>query len=565
MMAALVQTGINNRLTRLRRCLLAAMVTLPLPALAAAPQTCGTVIVPPGVGLGTPPASVQSLSPLLTQSLYDSEAAGLLYYGLLWVNRAHKIDWSRSLATKIDVSNNNTTFTVTMKPWSWSDGRPVTSKDVAFTYHLIKRLGPTYLNYGTGGIPTLIKHFKVLGPEQFQVVMKHPVNPNWFEIEGLPGLTPYPAHAWGKYTINQMYRRQSTPSFFKVVDGPYQVQTFKMGRYVSFVPNPAYQGHKSQISRFVMDFLHSSGAEIEAIRAGAIDVSNVPFSLWTVGHSLKGVRLIKMPPNFGFDYIQLNYRNPKVAFFHELRVRQAIADAIDQKAEIALLFHGQSHEQYGPVPVDPPLFLSPSAKAGKYPVGYDPAKARKLLDEAGWKLGPDGFRTKNGKLLAFTYLQYSGGTTAALRNQMIQQNLRAIGIDMKIRQVTFNQLLALQQRPLAWEAMAFGWSLGSYPSDSGQLKTGGSYNQAGYSDKKLDRLMEDIRVKSGNEALYKYQDYASEQQPEIFMPNPGSVVIARDGLRGIRKTFSPTGSWSPQYLHFTTPPCSPTVADNTAP
>jgi peptide/nickel transport system substrate-binding protein len=551
---------------KLRQILLAGL-TAALPVFAnAAPAACGTVIVPPGIGTGAPPASVNSLNPFLINSLYDGEAASLLYKGLIWVNRDHKIDWSRSLATKIDVSKHNTVFTVTMRPWNWSDGKPVTSKDVKYTYELIKKLGPTYLSYGTGGMPTAVKRFKILGPERFQITTKHPVNPEWFEFLGIGQLEPYPSHVWSKYSINQMWRRQSSAGFFKVVDGPFRIISFKMGRHIIFGLNPSYQGHKPQIRRFIMKFLHSAGSEIEGMRSGTLDMSNLPFSLWSAAHRVKNVRIMQMKPNFGFDYIQINFKNPKVSFFRDLDVRQAIADAINQKAAIALLFHNTSHEQYGPVPVDPPTFLSPSAKAGKYPVGYDPAKARKLLEKAGWKMGPGGVRMKDGKRLEFTYLQSSGGATAELDNEMMQQNLQAVGIDMRIRQVTFNQLLALSQKPLAWEAMAFGWTLPAYPSNGAQFRTGAPYNQEGYSDKKMDQLLDAVTTQPGNQALYEYQDYTSAQQPEIFIPEPGSVVLIRKGLRGVNKAFPPNGNWSPQYLHFTTPPCGhATVAENTPP
>ncbi|MCU4160122.1 peptide ABC transporter substrate-binding protein [Acidiphilium sp. AL] len=543
---------------------LAALATA-RPGFAAAPLACGTVIVPPGVGLGTPPASVTSLNTFVLSSAYNQEAAGLLYYGLLWVNRDHKIDFSRSLATKIGVSKDDTTFTVSMKPWTWSDGRPVTTKDVQFTYDLIKKLGTAYIPYGSGGIPMLIKHFRVLGPEQFQIVLKHPVNPNWFEITGLSQFIPYPAHSWGKYTVNQMWRRQSDPSFFKVIDGPYRIVSFKMGRHITFGPNPTYQGHKSRIRRFIMKFLHSSGAEILGMRTGTLDVSNLPFSLWQAGHRLKNVRMMEVTPNFGFQMIQLNYKNPSVSFFRDLRVRQAIADAINQEQAIRVLYHNTVKPQYGPVPVDPPTFLSPSARAGKYPVGYDPAKARQLLDAAGWKVGPDGIREKNGRKLEFTNVIPSGGATATLWTELWQQNLRAVGIQMDIRQVTFNQLIAMTYKPLEWQAMSYGWSLGSYPSDGPQFRSNGNYNQMGYDDPKMDRLLAAVTTTPGNQALYKYEDYASEQQPVIFQNNTGVVLLARDGLRGIRKTFSPTGSWSPQYLHWTTPHCGAQLAANTKP
>lgn len=522
---------------------------------AAAPRVCGTVIVPPGVGLGTPPTSVPELNFFFAGSTYDSEALGIMYYGLLWINREHQIDFSRSLATKIDVSKNDTVFTVSLKPWKWSDGQPVTSADVKYTFDMIKKLGPTFLDYGIGGIPTVVKSFKLLGPEQFQITTIHPVNPDWFELAGLSILTPMPKHVWGKYSVNQLFRRQSTPSMFKVVDGPFRLISFKIGRHIVFGPNPTYQGHKPQIHRFIMKFLHSSGAEIEGLRTGSLDMSNLPFSLWNEGRALNGVRLIRMIPNFGFNYLQLNFKNPKVSFFRDVRVRQAIADALDQKRASHLLYHDLVPVEYGPVPVVPTTFLSPSAKAGQYPVGYDPAKARALLRAAGWKKGPDGIRVKNGKRLSFTYLAYSGGATALLDTELQQQELRAVGIEMKIRIVTFNQLLAISQRPLAWEATAFGWSLGSYPSDGVQLRTNAPYNQSGYSDKKMDRLLNDVDTQPGMQALYAYQDYAAEQQPEIFEGSPGSILLVRRGIRGVNKFLSPTGAWSPQYLHYTTPDC----------
>ncbi|HET9147633.1 MAG TPA: peptide ABC transporter substrate-binding protein, partial [Acetobacteraceae bacterium] len=160
----------------------------------------------------------------------------------------------------------------------------------------------------------------------------------------------------------------------------------------------------------------------------------------------------------------------------------------------------------------------------------------------------------------------SGGATAMLWTEMQQQDLRAVGIDMKIRQVTFNQLLALQYKPLEWQAMSFGWSLGNYPSDGAQFRTNGAYNQTGYSDPKMDRLLNAVTTQPGNQALYEYQDYAAEQQPIIFQNDTGAVILVRKGLRGVNKAFPPTGAWSPQYLRWTTPPCGhPAVAENAAP
>lgn len=521
----------------------------------AAARVCGTVIVPTALGTGVPPGSVTSLNPLFAASGDDDEAIGLLFYGLIWVNRAHKIEWSRSMATSIDVSKDDTVFTVTMKPWVWSDGVPATSSDVKYMFDMIKKMGPTYRGYGDGGIPTLVKHFTLLGPEKFQVTMVHPVNPEWFELTGLATLEPLPAHVWGRYSVNQMWRRQSDPAFFKVVDGPYQIESYAMGRHMIFVPNPSYRGHKSQIKRFIVKFLHSAGSEIEGLRTGTLDMSNLPFSLWPEQYRLSGVRRIKMAPSFRTGFTLLNFRNPKVAFFRDVRVRQALADAIDQAEISKLLEHGLAPTQYGPVPTVPPTFLSPSAQAGQYPVGFDPAKARALLRAAGWLRGPDGIRVKDGKRLSFVVKLPSGGATSMLGAEFIQQEWRAIGVEMKIRVVTLNQAIAMLGNPDEWEATILSIGDGNFPSGGPFFRTGAPINVEGYSDKKMDRLLAKVDTEPGMTAFYRYEDYAEEQQPEIFSGVTGSIVLARKGIRGVNMFLSPMGSWSPQYLYFTRPDC----------
>jgi peptide/nickel transport system substrate-binding protein len=534
--------------------LMAAVMPVPR-AGAKTPRVCGTVIVPTALGTGVPPGSVTSLNPLFAASGNDDEIIGMLYYGLIWVNRVHKIEWSRSMATGIKVSKNDTVFTVSMKKWVWSDGVPVTSADVKYMFDLVKKMGPTYREYGDGGIPTLVKHFTLLGPEKFSLTLAHPVNPDWFELTGLATLIPLPEHVWGRYTINQMWRRQSDPRFFRVVDGAYQIESYAMGRHMSFVPNPRYEGHRSQIKRFVVAFLHSSGAEIEGLRTGALDMSNLPFSLWPEGRRLSELRRIKMAPSFRTGFYLLNFRNKKVPFFRDVRVRRAFADAIDQAQISKLLTHGLQVVQYGPVPVDPPTFLSPSAQAGHYPVGYDPAKARALLRAAGWKRGKDGIRVKDGKRLSFVVKVPSGGATSMLGTEFVQQELRAIGMQMKIRVVTLNQAIAMLGNPDEWEATKLSIGDGNFPSGGPFFRTGAPINVEGYSDKKMDRLLANVDTAPGLRALYDYENYAEEQQPEIFSGVTGSIVLARKGIRGVNMFLSPMGSWSPQYLYFTRPDC----------
>ena len=92
-------------------------------------------------------------------------------------------------------------------------------------------------------------------------------------------------------------------------------------------------------------------------------------------------------------------------------------------------------------------------KAGHYPVGYDPAKARALLQAAGYSPGRDGIMQKDGKKLSFTYLMSTGDELIQQIAELTQADIAKIGIQMKVREIEFNQMLALLTNPRGdWRA-----------------------------------------------------------------------------------------------------------------
>ena len=192
--------------------LLAALLAAPV-AWAQEKGDCGTIVLPTGAGQ-TGSDDLTSFSPLFSDTAYNQEASWLMYPDLLWINRFSRIDWSRSLATAVTTAD-NTTFTITVRPWHWSDGVKVTAEDVAYAFALIKQLGPTWPGYGGGGLPYIVKSLKVTGPLQLEVTTVHPVNAEWFIYNGISNLSPLPRHVWKNYTVDQQFQLQSTPSFFR--------------------------------------------------------------------------------------------------------------------------------------------------------------------------------------------------------------------------------------------------------------------------------------------------------------------------------------------------------------
>ena len=531
------------------KALLLAATLLASPA-AAAPGDCGTIVIPTGLGASAG-ADITSLNPLLVTSLYNQQAAGMMFQPLVWINgNTEQIDWSRSLASAISTPDSGTTYNVTLRPWHWSDGVPVTTADVAYTFSLIKKFGTTYAAYGAGGMPDIVKALNIISPTQFQVVLKHQVNPNWYIFNGLGQFMPLPKHAWEKYNTDQIFQEQSDTSFFQVVDGPLLPQKLEIGLDLIMVPNLRWEGPKLHFNRLIVKFVEVDGQTVQQVESGDLDMANVPMGLWNAVQNLPGIYMVNLPPALDFNEIMLNFRNPKVTFFNDVRVRQAMADAINQAEMVALIDHGHGTEIYGPVPPVPPTYLTPAMQAGHYPVSYDPAKAVALLQEAGYSRGPDGIMQKDGKKLSFTYLNLTGDVVIDQITMMNQAYLKRVGIEMKVRDIEFNQMLALLNNPQAdWEAAGLSDDDPGYPTGEELFKTGSFLNSGGYSDPTMDKLIDESTDQPGQQGLYDYETYASAQQPVLFQEEESISILARNNIHGVQNFIDPAYNYYPDQLY----------------
>jgi len=530
---------------------LLAMTLLATPAFADQKGDCGTIVVPTGIGVGTG-ADVTSMNPLLVDSSYNAEMANMMYQELIWINRFDQIDWSRSVASAITTPDQGTTYNVTLRPWHWSDGVPVTTADVAYTFKLMKQLGPLLPGYGEGGMPDIIKSLNIISPTQFQVILTHQVNPTWFIYNGLAQLQPLPEHSWSRYSLDQIWQEQSSPAFFDVVDGPVKAQRLDIGRDIILVPNPEFDGPKMHFDRLIFDFLETDGAVLQAVESGEIDAGDAPLSVWNAVQHEPGLYNVKLPVEATFDYAAINFLNPKVAFFHDVRVRDAMADAINQKQIVNLAYHGFGVQIHGPLPPTPSQFLAPNMAEGHYPVSYNPAESLQLLQEAGYTRGPDGIMQKDGKRLSFVDLDTVGSASAEQETLLIQADLRKVGIEMQAHEIEFNQMLALlNSGGPGWDFAILATEPAYYPSGEGLLQTGAFSNEGHYSDATMDRLIEDSVNKPGLKALFAYENYASAEQPILFLPRDTIPVLVNNRLHGIADFVDPYGWYAPEQLYCT--------------
>ncbi len=512
------------------------------------PRFGGTIVTVPGVGLG-PPAAVNGFNPLLVSSAFDMQAAGLLYQPLVWVTRRFQVDAHLSIARRILVGPHHRTYTLILgHHWRWSDGTPVTTADIAYTYHMIQRLGPQFANYGVGGIPTNVSSFHILGPYRLRITLKKAVNPRWFIQNGLTLLTPLPSAAWRRFSVTSLYAHLADPRFFRVVDGPFRLAAFAFGRYVAFGPNHHFAGpDKPYLHRLVLRFLHDPESIFFGLETGKIQIADLPHELLPGRGKLHGFRERVVGPAWGFSYLGFDYANPRIAFVRDARVRRAMMHAIRQGLLIRVQYYGQGVRDYGPIPPRPAVYLSPLARRLERVGAYDPRRARALLREAGWRLGHKKVREKDGQRLAFTALVPPGEVRGPT---LIKAMLAQVGIDMRLREKPFNEIVAMTQGPDAtkWDALTLAWGLGPYPSARNIFGCDGANNFYHYCDKRMDALLDAVPSARGKDAIFRYEDYFIKEQPVVVLPGERHVIEARDDIRGLRRAYSSLGGFNPQYL-----------------
>ena len=560
----------KTTLTALAACAILAPTLAPMLAFASPP--CGTVVVPTGNGVEAVAQPIASMHPVLTNgSLYDQEVIWQLYRPLLWFAGDHSIDFDDSEADAITVSPDQTRFHITLKPWRWSDGAPVTADDLVYGFELMKAAGQTFYGYGSGGMPDLFAAVTADGPLSLTVTTTRPVNPDWFEGLGLGQLYALPRHAWGHVPLEAQRSLQTDPHFLGIDSGPFTLDEYRPGRYAALKPNPYWTGHKPAMQRLVIDFL--AGIDpLAALQTGELDVATIPFATYEFARALPGFRTVPLPPGSSNNTIIYNFAAATAAIFRDVRVRQAIADALDMRGLINVVFHGQAAPLYSPVEPALAPFLSPDARAGRFPVGYDPARAAALLAAPGRGLaacgprrGPDGVMQRDGVRLEWTDLLSSNSGDRLLLTQFVQAGLARIGIRMDIRLMDFNQIIETMTRhPQDWQTASIGWSQFTYPDMQINFGTDAGENYGKFSNPEVDALATKVGIEPGRDSLFQLQDVISTQQPFLFMPQGNYSLLTSPGITGFREAFQANYMWKLEFLTLSASRACPAASSGAA-
>ncbi len=465
-----------------------------------------------------------TLIPLLATDASSHAVAGQVYNGLIKYDKNLQI--VGDLAETFDISSDGLTITFHLRHGvTWHDGARFTAKDVLYTYQVtIDPKTPT----------AYAEDFKqvksITAPDAFTIRVKYgepfaPALASW-------GMNILPAHLLeGKDITKSPLARKP------VGTGPYRFKEWVSGQKIVLEANNDYFEGRPYIDRFIYRIIPDSSTMYMELKAGAIDLMSltpVQYARQTQTTRFTSRFNKYRYPSSSYLYMGYNLRHP---LFGDKRIRQAMTAAINKDELIQGVLFGMGQKAHGPI-VPGRWAYNPAVKD----VDYNPKHAAELLAEAGWKeKNSDGILVKDGKPFKFTILTNQGNQQRLMTAQIVQQRLRQVGIDVKIRIVEWAAFLKEFVNKGNFEVVMLAWSISQDPDmydiwHSSKNKPG-ELNFIGYNNPEVDRLLVEGRntfdIEKRKRAYFRIQEILADEQPYTFLYVPDALPVVSSRIRGV--------------------------------
>ncbi|HXG15602.1 MAG TPA: ABC transporter substrate-binding protein [Calidithermus sp.] len=482
-------------------------------------------------------ADPPTLNPGLTTDTQAWSVMGKLFNGLTYLDSEYRSH--PDLAESWEVSKDGLTYTFRLRRGvRWHDGRPFTSADVRFTYlEVLPRYHPTgRLGYAAvAAIDT---------PDPFTAVvrLKKPFAPFLF-MTNLNSGPILPRHLLeGQDIVNAEFNRKP------VGTGPFRIAEAVKGSHYVLERNPDYwKPGQPYLDRVVLRVMPNPAARVLAFERGEVDVLYSFFLPREQAARVKALPGVTFKDHMLFPEVVTLFFNLKdTKPLGDLRVRQAIAHAIDRQFIADKGYFGLSRPAISPIPSGLAWAHNPNVPV----YAYDPARAAALLDEAGYR-GPERMTLR---------LAYDPANSAVNKAaEIVAQQLRAVGI--AVRPTPMERSLLLEKVFKQYEFDLFIHNYTTYGDPAigvtrayacDNIRPAPFVNVSRYCNPKVDALFEAAAsAASRTERARHYaaaQDLIVRDLPTIPLLEYGDTNVARARVRGIFLSRSAHERWDEVWV-----------------
>jgi peptide/nickel transport system substrate-binding protein len=380
---------------------------------------------------------------------------------------------------------------------AWGDGVPVTSRDVAFTWKL--------QHDPAGGFVAAYPWWRATAvdlPDENTAVLHLDRTYTSFQLWGgvlsehVEGAVVQAAATPADYINHTLYNRApATPGLW---DGPYMPESYRINQSIDYVPNPHWAGTTPGFAHLVLRLVDNTAALQANLLSGDVDMTpsgtgiSIDQAISLQKDHADRFRFI-FKPQLVYEHLEAQLANP---ILQDRNVREALLRGIDVNAIVAKLFGGHAEVARSFLnELDP--HYTPDVPT--YP--YDPARARALLDGAGWTPGPDGIRRNaKGERLSLEFTTTSGNRARELTQQVMQSQWRAIGVETTVHnfpsRAFFGETLkrreytGLAEFASVLQPLLVPWSRLSSRSIPSAANNWSGQNYSGVNDARLDALID---------------------------------------------------------------------------
>ncbi len=388
----------------------------------------------------------EKFNPIISQSYYDSLINNLVFDSLFFLDD----QWQPrpSMATHWDISDDNKIFTFYLRPGiKWHDGTEFTAEDVRYTFEMLTH--PDYKGPGNIGYDSLVGYdefhagqtahlsgIEVLDKYTVRFTLNKVHAPFLYSV-GYTGMIarhlycPEDSYSACTVPVADLGTDRDPHRTHPIGTGPYKWSKGVTSQYYELDAYDGYHLGRPYVDRLIWKVLAQETAVMH-LGTGTVDVADVDRTELAVAESMDNITITEYP-DLVWQYLGFNVLKEP---FNDSEVRKAVAWAIDREAIVNDLIQGHASVLYTPIH---PLQWAYAENVEKYP--YSPEKASSLLQAAGWQLGSDGVRVKDGQRLSLELLYPSGNAVRMNTAPLIAQQLKAVGFDVTLSKLDFPTLL----------------------------------------------------------------------------------------------------------------------------